>query len=119
MSVVVRTPSKVSKKSYGNIPYGAITGVYKLRKTVQTGTTYSVAINIDLVVCNRATTGIAILLPAATGTGRPIVIKNINTGIATVTGSGAETIDGDVTQPLDQWDSITAVDYVTGKWVII
>jgi hypothetical protein len=85
--------------------------------TVQT-TTYSATAANYLIVCN-STTAFTVNLPAATGSGCTLRIKNINTGVITVDGASAETIDGIATQTLGQFDSITIVDYAAGVWVII
>lgn len=80
--------------------------------------TYSATTSDHVLVCNKGT-AMTINLPAATGTGRDLVIKNIGAGVVTVDGDGAETIDGETTQALSQWDSMTIVDKSAGNWVII
>jgi hypothetical protein len=69
-------------------------------------------------VCDKAT-AITITLPAATGSGKKYIVANINTGIATLDGNSTDLINGDQTQSIDQWASLTVVDYVANKWVII
>ena len=71
----------------------------------------------QVLVCDKVT-ALTVLLPAATGTGKMFRVKNINTGVVTLDGSGAETIDGETTQAINRWDSISVVDYVSGKWAI-
>jgi hypothetical protein len=85
--------------------------------TVQTDT-YTVGANIDLVVCNKGT-AMTVNLPAASASGRKIYIKNINAGVVTVDGDSSDTIDGAATQTVNQWSSITIVDYAANAWVII
>jgi hypothetical protein len=72
----------------------------------------------DLVVCNK-TTAMTITLPVAVGRGKIFTIKNINTGAVTVDGDTDDTIDGETTQLVYEWESITIVDYVANKWIII
>ncbi len=61
----------------------------------------------DEGIIGNAAGDITITLPAAaTMTNRVLLIKNINTGTVTVDANGAETIDGDATQTLDQYDNI-------------
>jgi hypothetical protein len=84
--------------------------------TIVTGT-YPVLTTDETVVCNSSS-AFTVTLLAATGSGRMQTIKNINTGMVTVSGNGAETIDGDTTINLYQWESAQVVDYASGKWVI-
>jgi hypothetical protein len=79
---------------------------------------YTVEDNDDLVICNSASPFTVTLL-AATGSGRVINIKNINTGTVTVEGNLSETIDGELNQPLNQFSNIQICDYASGKWIII
>ena len=79
---------------------------------------YVVAVADSVVVCDSATP-FAVTLPAATGTDRPITVRNVNTGYITIDVGGGGTIDGSLTQVLSQFDSMTAVDYAIGKWAII
>jgi hypothetical protein len=86
--------------------------------TIQTGGTYSVQLSDFTVICNNAT-AITVSLPAATGTGRIIEIKNIGEGNTTIDGNSSETIDGDSTQTLYQWEGIKVVDYSAGAWIVL
>ena len=72
----------------------------------------------EVIVCNK-TTAILITLPAATGSGKRVTIKNIGVGLATVDANSSETIDGETTQTLSQDDSIQVVDYAANKWAIL
>ena len=72
----------------------------------------------DVIVKNQGSAN-TINLPAATGTGRKFTIKNIGAGTITLDGNGAETIDGNATIPIIQWDSVTVQDYKSGLWVIL
>jgi hypothetical protein len=79
---------------------------------------YLLTTDDDLVVCNK-TTAMTITLPVAVGRGKVFVIKSINTGTVTIDGDTDDTIDGEATQHITQWESVTVVDYVANKWVII
>jgi hypothetical protein len=81
-------------------------------------TTYTVEDNDDLVVANSATP-FTITLLAATGSGRVVNIKNINTGLVTIEGNLSETIDSELNQPLNAFSNIQVCDYASGKWIII
>ena len=71
-----------------------------------------------LNIANSATP-ITLNLSTAVGQdGKQMTIKNINVGVVTVDPSGAETIDGLATRPLNQYDSLTIVAYA-GQWYII
>jgi hypothetical protein len=71
-----------------------------------------------LIVCNKGT-AMTVTLLAATGSGRKRKIKNIGAGVVTVDGNASETIDGQTTQAVNQWNSMTIVDYAAGAWVIV
>ncbi len=86
--------------------------------SIQTGATYTVLATDDTIVCNRAS-AMTVTLPAATGSGKKYTIKNINTGVVTIDGNAAETIDGDATQDLNQWDCAQIIDYAAGTWAIV
>ena len=79
---------------------------------------YTVQASDFLIVADKSGS-MNINLPAATGSGRQLVIKSINLGPVTVEGNTTDTIDGELNQPLSQWDGMTVVDYASGKWVII
>jgi hypothetical protein len=80
--------------------------------------TYSLASTDPTIVCD-SDTAFSINLYAATGSGNKHTIKNINTGIITIDGDSSETIDGQLTQTISQWDVINVVDYASGKWIIV
>ena len=81
-------------------------------------TTYS-ALVTDGILIGNSTTAFTITLPASSGSGQQITIKNVNTGIVTVAGNGTDKIDGLASQLLARWSSLTLVDYSTGFWAII
>lgn len=92
-------------------------GGRKVNTTTQTGT-YAVLAGDEAVICNSAT-AFTVTLPAAAGSGRKLYIKNINTGDITVDGDSSDTIDGETTQVLSQWDSVQIIDYAANAWVIV
>lgn len=71
----------------------------------------------DMIVCNSAI-AITVNLLAATGSNRIIQISNINTGAVTVEGDGVDTVDGELTQIVYQWDTMEIKDYAANKWKI-
>lgn len=81
-------------------------------------TTYSVLATDEAVVCN-STTAFTVSLPAASGSGRKLYVKNINTGTVTVAGNGSDTIDGVTTQALGRWDAVVLIDYAANAWIIV
>lgn len=90
-----------------------------VRGFVVVTTTYTVLESDHIIFGDHAGTPFTITLQAATGTGREIVIKNINAATVTVDGDGAETIDGNTTEALLQNASITLIDRASGLWAII
>ena len=90
----------------------------RMQVTTTTLATYTLSTSNDLLICNRAT-AVTVNLPAATGSKKVYNIKNINTGTVTVTPNGVETVDGETTQSLYQYESMTVVDNASGTWVIL
>jgi len=66
------------------------------------------------IVANN-TSDITITLPTATGSGNQYTISSINIGNVTVSG----TINGETSQSLIKWDSMTVEDVASGVWLII
>ena len=60
--------------------------------------------------------GVALNLPPATGSGRPIAVKNLSTGNITATASGVELIDDATTFVLYPGDRACFVDIAAGVW---
>jgi hypothetical protein len=80
--------------------------------------TYTVLDYDDVVVCNK-TTAMTLNLPAATGSGRKLTLKNIGAGRVTVDPNAVELIEGETTQTLIEGECIMIIDYDTGKWLIV
>jgi hypothetical protein len=78
----------------------------------------SAEFDTPLTICNSASP-FTVTLPAATGSTKRLTIKNIGAGLITVDGASSETIDGQLTQQLAQYDCMTIIDYVSGAWAII
>ena len=84
-----------------------------------TATTTELATDANgTIVCDKAT-AMTVNLLAATGSGRQVTVKSVNIGVVTVDPLNAETIDNETTQALGLNDSMTLVDYASGKWVIV
>jgi hypothetical protein len=79
--------------------------------------TYQILVTDETIVCNK-TTAFVVTMPTAV-VGQVFEISNINIGSVTVTGSGTDTIDGQTTQVLGQWDTMKVRCYVANKWSII
>jgi hypothetical protein len=79
--------------------------------------TYTVQPTDDIIICNSAV-NIYVGLPAAVSGNRKIVLKNINTGIVTITVALGGSLDDRITYELYQWDSVTVLDN-SGKYLII
>jgi hypothetical protein len=87
-------------------------------KTITDTTPYAPTATDQNIICNKAT-AMTVNLPAATGSGRILTIKNINTGVVTLNANGSDTIDGVSSKTINQWVSLTLLDANTGVWVII
>jgi hypothetical protein len=89
---------------------------------VNTDSPYTVLSSDFSIICNAASGAIIVNLPAATGTGRIIEIKKIDSSVnlVTPTGNGAELIDGSNTITLTaQWEAVTLQDTASGVWHIL
>jgi hypothetical protein len=75
--------------------------------------------NEKVIMCNQATAGTLNLPNAGLFTNKIYTIKNINTGVITVKGNGAQLIDTANTFLLNQWQSITVMSNGSTIWYII
>lgn len=81
-------------------------------------TTYGILATDDVIICNSAT-AFTVTLPTASGSGKLVEVKNINSGVVTIEGASSDTIDGDLNIAILQWESVSLVDYAANKWVIV
>jgi sensor c-di-GMP phosphodiesterase-like protein len=79
--------------------------------------TYTVLEEDYIVVCNKATL-FTVTLPAAVS-GMYFQLKNINEGVVTIEGDAYDTIDGETSQDIYQWECINVKCYTANKWVIV
>jgi hypothetical protein len=79
--------------------------------------TYNVLSDDYTVICNKSTS-FTVTLPVAV-IGQIFNIKNINIGEITLDANSTDTIDGDLTITLLQWDSVTIQCYEANKWIIL
>jgi hypothetical protein len=79
--------------------------------------TYNILTNDSTIVCNK-TTAFTVTLPTAV-VGQIFNIKNIGVGVVTVDGAGSDTIDGETTQTLSQWDCLKIQCSSANTWIII
>ncbi len=78
--------------------------------------TYIVQSVDETIVCNKST-AFTVTLPTAV-IGQIFYIKNIGLGIVTVDGASSDTIDGNLTQSLHQWDCMEIQCYAANSWAI-
>jgi hypothetical protein len=76
-------------------------------------TTYSILSTDDVLLCNGTFT---VTLPSALGSGKLYHIKNIGVGVITLAGN---TIDGESSQTLHQWENINIIDGSINNWYIL
>ncbi|MCK5604336.1 hypothetical protein KAR91_20775 [Candidatus Pacearchaeota archaeon] len=74
----------------------------------------------DIVLCGSGNETFTLTLPtvASVVTGKMYSVKNIGTGLITLDGNGAETIDGDATQPVADAECLRVVSDGTEWWAI-
>ena len=78
--------------------------------------TYQILISDDVVICDKATAFTATLPVGAVGARH--YVKNIGVGTVTVDGGG-DTIDGEATQDIDQWECMALVCHAANEWSVI
>jgi hypothetical protein len=76
-------------------------------------TTYTVLDTDEWIRCDGTFT---VTLPPATGSGECYVVMNVGTGIITVAGDGADTINGEATATINSLDSLLVVDVAANIW---
>jgi hypothetical protein len=104
--------NEVATKKYVDDNSGGGGVSYSSREVSTTTTTTTTD---DLVFANGNFT---ITLHAASTFIKPVTIKNISTGIITVDGNDSETIDGNLTITLNQYDSATLMSNGTNVYII-
>jgi hypothetical protein len=77
-----------------------------------TGAT-SVVAGDQVIRCNGT---FAVTLPAATGSRRAYLVRNIGTGVVTVTRAGSDLINGGSTVVLTQYQAVSLLDVAAGVW---
>jgi len=91
---------------------GSFSGAYRAITAIRTLDTTDY-----LVDCTSNT--FTVTLPTAVGsTGRIYIIKNSGSGIITIATTSSQTVDGETTQTLTQWDALAVMSTGTG-WIII
>ncbi len=112
--------AKVGQTNAQEIDYEKRHGVwngYGFFNVVQKSANYILTGDEDVV--EATANSFTFTLPTAIGiSGKRYIIKNSGTGVITVDGDSSETIDGELTQTLNQYDSITIVSNNT-NWIII
>jgi len=79
---------------------------------------YTVKTTDTLIVVDSAV-AVTINLPSATGSSREIKISSIGLGEVTVEGNGTDEIDGELNQPINQWDTMNIIDYISENWIVV
>ena len=78
----------------------------------------TIATSDEVLVCNKGT-AMTVTLIAATGTEQRFYIKNIGAGVVTVARAGSDTIDGETSQTVSQYDCLELIDRAAGVWGIL
>lgn len=91
--------------------------VYR-KVTPVNSTPYTVLSSDHIIYCGDSAG--TVNLPAATGSGRELIVERSGTANITVDADGSETINGATTQVMTvQYQSITLIDVVNGQWRIV
>jgi hypothetical protein len=79
---------------------------------------YTIASN-DVIINTTTGTGSVVNLPPATGSGRKLMIVQVDTGSGcTVTPNGSDTIQGSATAvTVHQYDKVALIDDISGVWI--
>lgn len=88
-----------------------------VQKITNATDTYGILETDSTIICSK-TTNFTVTLPTAV-VGQKFTINNIGAGIVTVDGASTDTIDGDLTQQLIQWESMDLICYVANKWGVL
>ena len=98
----------------------SLSKVSKIGTITTVTNTYTVLTTDEIIICNKST-AFNVTLPEAV-IGQSFTISNIGAGVVTViakTGGTADLINGETTQALNQWDSMTIRSYAANRWDII
>ena len=79
---------------------------------------YTITVSDHTIECTSGTFDVDLLSTASVSTGQEFIIKNSGTGVITVVPDGSETIDGESSIDLDQYDSVTVKSNGT-NWIIV
>lgn len=71
----------------------------------------------DLYIINKSTP-VTINLCAASNSGRPLRFKSIGAGSVTIAAHAGNTIDGEASQVINQWECLHIVDYSVGWYIL-
>jgi hypothetical protein len=107
---------KVVGTGYVSILGGLKTAGNRITGVTTVTDTYNVLATDETVICNK-TTAFTVTLPTGV-VGQIFHIKNINTGVVTVSLAG-DTIDGETSQTLNQWDCMKVQCRASNIWIII
>ena len=108
--------AKVAPKNNGFI--GMVDSNQVIYTIVPKTDTYTATVNDHVIICNKGTAMTINLLTAVGNSGLMIRIKSIGAGVVTVDGNASETIDGETTQTVNQYDLLEIVSD-GANWVII
>lgn len=89
----------------------------RIGKITTANDTYTVLVSDDTVICDKSSS-FTISLPVAV-TGQKFTIKNVGAGVVTVDADSSDTIDGSLTQSVNQWESMQIQCYAANKWAVL
>ena len=113
---VVTTPTTAKTLTSGLlVKAGALNTLSSVNVTTVVDT-YTVLPTDSTIICNKATP-FTVTLPTAV-VGQVFDIGNIGAGAVTIDGAGTDTIDGDLTQYLLQWESVKLQCVATNTWKV-
>jgi len=79
---------------------------------------YTVNSKDEFLICNSGS-ALVVTLGSAVGNDETYYIKNIGAGTVTITPNSPDTIDGDSTKDLLQYESCIILDYDLNTWLVL
>lgn len=108
----------IASASVSQDPVQSLLDSYTTFAITPVTTTYGMDGTEKYIRCTGAG-GFTITLPAATGLKVAYAFKSTCTGAVTIEGAGSDTIDGQLTRLIYQYENLTVLDAAAGVWDVV